>query len=142
MNRYQASYNLPASDDSDTLVSTPYSVTAESMEEAVRYITANKGAEPYEMSLSELDALVVDTSAYVSFVTTISPEAAETAGAIALPSGTSVIASTTVIFEAVVPDGYTFTKWTKNGVDAGTDLIQEIGITTDGTEIVAVFEAS
>lgn len=135
-NRYESIFNKV---DGETLVQVPISVTAESMEEACKFITADQNAEPQSISLKELNAKVVDNTQLVSFTTTVTPAEAVTAGAMATPTTYSVVPGTSVIFEATPVPSYTFLKWTKNGVDAGTDLKVEIGITEDETAIVAEF---
>jgi hypothetical protein len=138
MNRYESIYNV---EENGSLVQKPTSVTAESMEVAVQFITADKGAEPVSISLKEQGAIVVDETKLVTFTTTVTPAGAVSAGAVATPTTFAVVPSTKVIFEANVTAGFDFVKWTKNGVDAGTDLKVEIGITEDATAIVAEYVA-
>jgi len=138
VNRYDSVYNL-ATGPSGSLIATTISVTAESMEDGVRFMTVEQGEEPVSIELVETGAIVVGVDNDVTFTTTISPAGAITAGAVATPTSYSVIPGTVVIFEATEPTGYTFSKWTKDTVDAGTSLIQEIEITTDATAIVAEF---
>lgn len=136
-NRYKSIYNEP--DDNNVIVQVPKTVTAETMESAIKVLKADKGSEPYSIEVAELGALVADQTQEVSFTASASPAGAVSAGAVATPSSFSVLPGTLVIFEASVAAGYDFDKWTKNGVDAGTDMKQEIGITEDATVIVAVY---
>lgn len=82
----------------------------------------------------------------VRFNVTVSPEAAVTAGCVALPKTFVVAAGKEVILQAVPPalGGYTFAGWFRGLVSLSTDLIASIaiqaplaGATAD--EIVAKF---
>lgn len=136
MNRYNGTYNVPVD---EVVTQSKITVTAVSMEEAAKFLTSDQGTEPFSLTLAEQNALVVDETQKVAFTTTITPAGAISAGAKATPTSFSVVPGTVVIFEAEVPAGYDFVKWTKDGEDAGTDLVQEIGITQDGTAIIAEF---
>lgn len=135
-NRYESIYNEP--DGNSTTVQVASSVTASSMEEAVKFLKAEKGEDPVSITIKEKNATVVDTTQEVTFTTTVTPAGAVSAGAIATPTTFSVVPGTIVIFEANTVSGYTFVKWTKNGVDAGTSQKVEIGITAT-TAIVAEY---
>ena len=129
-------------------------VVAESIEVAANLLTdVITGTEPRIIQCLKTGIRVMVPSNNVNFIVTVSPIEAGAGGCVATPQAYSVLDGTTVILSAIPAAGWTFDRWTLNGVDlddgevppvllpAVTEVEITAGVPSSITvEYVAVFE--
>ncbi|MDC7221524.1 MAG: hypothetical protein PQJ59_16440 [Spirochaetales bacterium] len=111
-------------------------VIGEDMAEAADWVKAVSG-EPENIRLHRLDVKVVNDEDNIYFRTGYSAT-----GSYVSPSSSIVRLGTTVIFQAVIPDGYTFKRWLRNDIEVSTENPASIKILANNTVIYAELEES
>jgi len=127
-------------------------ITKDSREVVICADSLSMAATQLEVGDTELtqvsvlrDSVTVDVpDPTVRFRVSITPEAAETAGCVALPGTYLVATGTEVIFQAVEEAGYTFVGWYRDDVLVSEDPVAAIAIVapaagSDADEIEARF---
>lgn len=109
-------------------------------------LISNEAEFVYTMKELQGEASAVFTATFrladVAWTSTVSPEGAGTAGALAFPVSGEVEANANLSLIAVEAEGYTFNHWERNGESIGTNKILSTTVTplTEG-EVSAVYTA-
>lgn len=124
-------------------------IVAEDMETAASIYKTQLLVDPVTLQCVKSGVRCVLPATYVTFkVACVTSTGTAATTCSATPASYTVKSGTQQIFTATAGDGFTFTKWTINGVDAGTSAVAlltipaSIDATTDTVTIQAVFTAN
>lgn len=102
-------------------------VVAATIVEAATIMTDDvSGLEPNLIQVLKKGIQVLVPSNVVNFTAGVSPVEAAAGGCIATPQVYAVLDGTEVILSAIAQTGWTFSKWTRDGVDLYDDAVPPV----------------